>query len=176
MKIDHASYLAAMFDGEGHVANPELLNAKGNRPRAAGITNTDRDLIDACARACEDLGITYRIHRKRPKNVTWKECWTLNIHGQENFEKLLMLPFQSAEKRRKLEIVVATNSRIPPDRDQLERLYVGERLSAKLVAERLSMPPSKVIYWLKKYGLTRSNSESKKLAWAEGRLRGRWAA
>jgi hypothetical protein len=82
-----AAYLAGMIDGEGSVTLAEVV-----------IYNTEDDLIAACERCCQVLGIEYRLHRyERP---TGKPIYYLRIRRLGSLRIVAAeVPIQSARKR-----------------------------------------------------------------------------
>lgn len=59
---------------------------------------------------------------------------------------------------------------------EVRRLYVDEGLSARSAASAIGVPATRVAVWLKASGLSRSGSESARLAVAEGRRNVRGSA
>lgn len=53
-------------------------------------------------------------------------------------------------------------------REQLVELYVNQELNSGEVAAVLGREKKSVLYWLKKYGLTRSKSDALRLQWKRG--------
>lgn len=91
-----AHYLAAMIDGEGHVAH--RLKAPGSRDRHITITNTDVDIIAATLEACQVIGltrVTIRIeayHHKTP-------IYVMRIAGRDQLKRIRdVVPLQSVKR------------------------------------------------------------------------------
>lgn len=80
-RMAHASYLAAMIDGEGCVSVVRRRDKVVNR--MISIVNTEESIITACADACDALGIAWGIS-ERDRSDGRKHQWVLYICGREN--------------------------------------------------------------------------------------------
>ena len=193
-KDEARGYLAAMIDGEGHVAFQKRTRAgrSSGYNRAVSIFNTDYSLIEATVEACALLGIATRV-RERTLPPPRKNVWVVSIATREALEALLDVPLRSPLKRAALVAGVASYAPrcVRPSRELLEQLYVFEQRPIKEIGALLGFAPNSLYNWLRKYGIEpRTTSEASALghqrrdsaasaaALAERRARdssGRWA-
>lgn len=93
-----AAYLAALFDGEGHIGCHPVRT--GFLSRSISFCNTDIELIRVGAALLKQLGIRTRLYFSKPKNKKWAGRWTVYIAGgrkmHERFGKLI--PLQSKKR------------------------------------------------------------------------------
>src|SRR4051812_29289068 len=80
-----SGYLAAMIDGEGHVA----IQRRGRTivSRSVIITNTDHGIIEATVEACRALGIRALVRDKHVRPGR-RPCKRVVISRRENLERL----------------------------------------------------------------------------------------
>lgn len=96
-KLDPASYLAALIDGEGSVAH-------GPTVRCVEIANTEYELLVAAVECCDALGIRANLSREyAPHRNSKKPYKKLRITGRDNLRRLLaVVPLQSGRKHAQL--------------------------------------------------------------------------
>jgi hypothetical protein len=105
-----SAYLAGIIDGEGSVGLYRWSNGHGGKGygRQVRIVNTDWDLLDACAEACEVLGIEFTVYARarNGRNPKHKDTFDFRIKAsRENFSRLLDLPIRTAKRERLIELV-----------------------------------------------------------------------
>lgn len=100
-QIDHASYLAAIIDGEGSV-QASFVGPRKQWIRGVQIANQDPDILIAIVECLDALGIEWRSCVRVTNGFSDKEITVIYIYGRENYEKLRKLPVQGA-KREKIE-------------------------------------------------------------------------
>lgn len=128
-----SSYLAGLIDGEGTVACYRYSGIY--RSRHIMVSNTEKDIIRACAEACDYLGITYSIknYSRYHKVGNKKPEYRLHIYGYQNCKKVLeIIPIKATYKFEKLQVLVASFER-SMDRRQ-------EDSSSALDAEEVMLP------------------------------------
>lgn len=153
-------YLAAMIDGEGHVSS--VRDRRGWAKRSVRISNTERDIIDACVEAALALGIEHRVVKQPRPTSTGKAVWTVGFYKGASLAQLAELPIASARKRAALADGIASlrPSRRPP-RETLERMYVFEDLSSPEIARLVGVSQRAVLSWLRDEGIpVRTRSEA----------------
>lgn len=111
-----AAWLAAFIDGEGCVYVKSYVR-KGRTKwlRLMTVTNTELDLIEAAAEACDLLGITYTRGEGPPKgDPKHKYRYWLEVQGQLGFRILRnSVPMRSTRKVEKLDQILATYTHSP---------------------------------------------------------------
>src|SRR5262249_20840144 len=106
-----AAYLAAMIDGEGWITVRQWSTPKQARGcmRVIGIANTERELIDACIDACEQLGIRPRLYEIKRQRPSWSRKWEIQIIRRDSLRIVRdVVPIQSKRKSAKLDEALAS--------------------------------------------------------------------
>lgn len=160
-KAQAAAYLAGMIDGEGTIG-------QYNANRKVAISNTDYALIEACAEACDVLGIKYAIYPRNHPQPRCKAGWDLTIRGgRRSYEVLLRdVPIRSPNKRARLAAMLETYRRTRrPPRVDLEADYLAGMSYADL-GRKYNCQISTIQGWMRQLGIpARSYSEATTLAW-----------
>lgn len=155
-----AAYLAGMIDGEGTIGQYNAI-------RRVTICNTDYALIEACAEACDTLGLPYAIYPAEAARGRAKR-WDLNFRGgKPTFERILReIPIRSPGKRARLAAMLETYRRPRrPPRAELEAYYL-EGASYSALGERYGVGVSTIQNWMRQLGIpARSYSEAGTLHW-----------
>lgn len=109
-----AAYLAGLIDGEGYVKLYRNTRKGGRRAgqakleRRISITSTDAGIIEACAQACDLLGIAHIVSRwYTPALEGRKRFCRVEIGRREAFQVVRReVPLRCAEKRDALEAIL----------------------------------------------------------------------
>ncbi len=119
-----------MIDGEGCITHSNGCSRK------IEITNTDRSIIDACAKAYDLLGIEYAITFARSKNLKWKSKWAVVVRKRLEIVKISeTIPIQCIVKRERLSAMLQMYSRpLRPTREELIEMYVDRQMSVREIA------------------------------------------
>lgn len=157
-----AYYLAALIDGEGHVAHRVYPSGP---VRHIDIVNTDRALIEAAQAACDKLGLKWaRYDRDRDGDAITperKHQWNLRIARRESLERAAeILPLKAPAKRDRL-LALIQSYPDPRPLDEILTLY-RSGLGIRQVAKRLNMPLGTVQYHVSRSGESRSSTRSGK--------------
>lgn len=56
-------------------------------------------------------------------------------------------------------------SKYAPSKEELDQLYNGENLSMQQIASRLGFPHTKIVYWMRQYGIERRSWSEATTAW-----------
>lgn len=96
---EHAAYIAAFIDGEGHIGNHPMKC--GSRSKSISFCNTEKALIDAMLESFNVLGIKTRIHYAEPAKKHWSPRWTVYVAGgEQSFAKFAeLVPLRSEKKK-----------------------------------------------------------------------------
>jgi hypothetical protein len=147
-----AGYLAAMVDGEGHIAfHPE----KTNIARHVLIVNSEKDIIEQTSAACDVLDLPWRIYKRTAQSGI--PLFELRISRYENMIRFreLVAPFMGSErKKEKLDAAIAAFRRGEVNdakRAEVHRLR-AEGYTHKTIATLTGVPESTVQYWCSRGG------------------------
>jgi hypothetical protein len=168
-----AAYLAAMIDGEGTVTNAPGRRAR--QTRMVSISNTDPAIITATTACCDVLRLTYLVRTENVDRYPYagrrRPIMHVRIHGRTNFQRLLdTVPIQAPEKRRRLEVIVAsyiTHAIIDPA--EVRRLYNDERHTIPQVAQLLGVGIGPIRRIMREQGMRSRSHESCARAWSTRR-------
>jgi hypothetical protein len=150
-KTQAAAYLAGMIDGEG------CVRVRTNR--SVSVSSTDYELIEACVRCCELLGLRHRISKCSAKPGR-KPAWELYINGKDSLVAVQQhVPIQCHRKQAALaEAIAAYKNKPRPSKEWLEQKYLVDGLSLQQVAEAWGVKHNVSAHcWLKYYGIPRRN-------------------
>lgn len=172
-------WLSGFFDGDGTAGRTQRKYRPG-QSRFAAFTNTDKALIDFTAHCLDRFGVEYQRTEREPSGRGRKRVYFLWIRRADNFIRFAkLMKSQSSYKAQHLaehlEWFQRPNAhrRLPnPTKEQLEELYLRQKLSITEIGRRLGYQVGTgccngVRRLLLRYDIPlRSRSESAYLRWS----------
>lgn len=156
-------WLSGFFDGDGSVG----FYDRGDRPSTTKYlvaTNTDKSIIKFAEKCLKKLDIGFNIYKCKKRKRKWKPAYMLYIARGDSIKKFgKLVGFRSKRKAKNLDELVEWINRprnyrngSVPTKEQLEELYLGDKLSMREIGRRLGYKVDKgggtsVKYWLLKY-------------------------
>lgn len=172
-KATAAAYLSAMIDGEGYVEAPGIPGPKGalGKRRAVTIVNSDMEIIEACARCLNVLGVVYTITKAEPQGRGRKDMFRVRVGRTADIAVLAKwCPVQVSGKLARLQAAAIPTPPRPPrvSTEDLHRMYHREGVTVSEIARRYGVTKAAVYQWLNTQGVgVRSQSEAQTKRWSE---------
>lgn len=132
-------YLAAIFDGEGHMTDIESPCHPQGR---LSMVNTDPDIVEATIEALAMLGIRHQIYLRRMRDRNHKDIVTLTISRRSELDKVEeMIPLQHKTKMDRVKKANRKKRSVSSDNRPWEEIYrmLDSGMNQREVADRFNI-------------------------------------